>query len=199
MKKAQSERAELKHSRAALRTIQQAVETVSHSIHQLKVLRRHMHRGHRKALWALHTARHHSLNDTDIKRVEDMVGGYALVADWPATMRMRNPHEHLERPLNDTESAVLASVAGSALTVAAGALTVCEQLDNWYGGLAVVAAVSARLALPSVTAQAHRRWADKLMIRLEQLCANDQINWAFVAAAGRSTAVRPPPQRTTLH
>jgi hypothetical protein len=37
------------------------------------------------------------------------------------------------------------------------------------------------------------------MIRLEQLCANDQIIWAFVAAAGRSTAVRPPPQRTTLH
>jgi hypothetical protein len=185
MKKAQSRRAELKHSRAALRTIQQAVETVTHSIHQLKVLRRHMHRGHRKALWALHTARHHSLNETDIKRVEDMVRGYALVADWPATMLARNPHEHLERPLSDT--------------VAAGALTVCEQLDNWYGGLAVAAAVSARLALPSVTAQAHRRRADKLMIRLEQLCANDQINWAFVAAAGRSTAVRPPPQRTSLH
>jgi hypothetical protein len=199
MKKAYSRQAERKHSRAALRTIQQAVETVSHSIHQLKVLRRHMHRGHRKALWALHTARHHSLNDTDIKRVEDMVSGYALVADWPATMRTRNPHEHLERPLSDTESTVLASVAGSALTVAAGTLTVCEQLDNWYGGLAVAAAVSARLALPSVTAQAHRPRADKLMIRLELLCTNDQINWAFVAAAGRSTAVRPPPQRTTLH
>jgi hypothetical protein len=196
MKKAQ---AELKHSRAALRTIQQAVETVTHSIHQLKVLRRHMHRGHRKALWALHTARHHSLNDTDIKRVEDMVQGYAQVADWPATMRARHPHEQLERPLSDTESSVLASLAGSALTVAAGALTVCEQLDNWYGGLAVAAAVSARLALPSVTGQAHRRRADKLMLRLQQLCANDQINWAFVAAAGRSAAVRPPPQRTTLH
>jgi hypothetical protein len=199
MNRAQSRRAELKYSRAALRTIQQAVEIVTHSIHQLKVLRRHMHRGHRKALWALHTARHHSLNEADIKRVEDMVRGYALVADWPATMRTRNPHAHLERPLSDTESTVLASVAGSALTVAAGALTVSEQLDNWYGGLAVAAAVSARLALPSVTAQTHRRRADKLMIRLEQLCANDQINWAFVAAAGRSTAVRPPPPRTTLH
>jgi len=199
MKKVQSRRADLKHSRAALRTIQQAVETVTHSIQQLKVLRRHMHRGHRKALWSLHSARHHSLNDNDIKRVEDMVRGYARVADWPATMRTRNPHEHLARPLSDTESTVLASLAGSALTVAAGALTVCEQLDNWYGGLAVAAAVSARLALPSVTEEAHKRRAEKLMLRLEQLCANDQINWAFVAAAGRSAPVRPSPQRTTLH
>lgn len=199
MQKALSRRVELKHSRAALRTIQQAVETVTHSIQQLKLLRRHLHRGHRKALWALHAARHHSLTDTDIKRVEDMVLGYAQVADWPATMRQRHPHEHLARPLSDTESSVLASVAGSALTVAAGALTLCEQLDNWYGGLAVTAAVSARLAQPSVTEEAHKRRADKLMLRLEQLCANDQINWAFVAAAGRSGAVRPPPQRTTLH
>jgi hypothetical protein len=199
MKKVQSRRADLKHSRAALRTIQQAVETVTHSIQQLKVLRRHMHRGHRQALWALHSARHHSLNDSDIKRVEDMVRGYARVADWPATMRARNPHEHLARPLCDTESTVLASLAGSALTVAAGALTVCEQLDNWYGGLAVAAAVSARLALPSVTEEAHKRRAQKLMLRLEQLCVNEQIHWAFVAAAGRSAAVRPPPQRTTLH
>jgi hypothetical protein len=191
MKKVQSRRADLKHSRAALRTIQQAVETVTHSIQQLKVLRRHMHRGHRQALWALHSARHHSLNDSDIKRVEDMVRGYARGADWP--------DEHLARPLCDTESTVLASLAGSALTVAAGALTVCEQLDNWYGGLAVAAAVSARLALPSVTEEAHKRRAQKLMLRLEQLCVNEQINWAFVAAAGRSAAVRPPPQRTTLH
>jgi len=199
MKKAQSKRAERQHSRAALRTIQQAVETVAHCIHQLKVLRRQMHRGHRKALWALHSARHHSLKHSDIERVEEMVRGYAQVADWPATMRARNPHAELERPLGDTESSVLASLAGSALTVAAGALTVCEQLDNWYGGLAVAAAVSARLAAPSVTAAAHKRRADKLMLRLEQLCANDQINWAFVAAAGRSAPVRPSLQRTTLH
>ena len=114
----------------------------------------------------------------DIKRVEDMVGGYALVADRPATMRMRNPHEHLERPLSDTESAVLASVAGSALTVAAGVLTVCEQLDNsvWRtgsGGSGIRAVGPCR----GVTAQAHRRWGrQSSMIRLEQLCANDQIN-----------------------
>jgi hypothetical protein len=200
MKRAQSRQTELKHSRAALRTIRQAVETVSHSIQQLRLLRGHLHRGHRKALWALHAARHHALADTDIRRVEDMVRGYAQVADWPATMRARNPHEQLARPLSETESSVLASLAGSALTVAAGALSVSEQLDNWYGGLAVTAAVSARLAQASVTEEAHKRRADKLMLRLEQLCANDQINWAFVAAAGRSAAaVRPPLQRTTLH
>ncbi len=194
--RARSRKTELKHSRAALRTIQLAVETVAHSINQVRVLRRHLHRGHRKGLSALHMARHHSLNAADIKRVEAIVGGYAQVADWPATMRSRRRHEGLERPLSETESTVLALLAGQALTAAAGALAVCEQLDNWYGGLAVAAAVAGRLAVPGVTVEAHRRQADKLMTRLEQLCANDHINWAFVAAAGRSPAVRPPSQRT---
>jgi len=188
----------MQNSRAALRTIQLAVETVTHCIQQLKVLRRQLHRGHQEALSALHAARHHTLNDDDIKRVEEMVGGYAQAADWPATMRSRSPHDDLKRALSDTESNVLAIMAQQALTVAAGALTIGEQLDNWYGGLAVVAAVAGRLALPSVTAKAHRRRADKLMARLEQLCADDQINWAFAAAAGRSPAFRPPPLQT-LH
>ena len=192
-------KAHLKRSRAALCTIELAVDTVAHSIRQLKVLRAHMHRGHRRALFALSTARHHSLSEADLRRVEDMVGGYARVADWPANMRSRIPHDHLERPLSEAESTVLAVLAGQALTVAAGALTVCEQLDNWYGGLAVAAAVAGRLALPSVTIEAHRRRADKLMTRLEHLCANDQIKWAFVAAAGRSPAVRPRSDQTTVH
>jgi hypothetical protein len=194
--RARLKKTKLKHSRAALRTIQLAVDTVAHSIHQVKVLRRHLHKGHRRGLSALQMARHHSLNEPDIKRVEEIVGGYAQVADWPATMRSRRPHEGLERPLCDTESAVLALLAGQALTAAAGALTVCEQLDNWYGGLAVAAAVAARLAVPSVTVAAHRQRAAKLMTQLEQLCANNHINWAFVAAAGRSPAVQPSPQRT---
>jgi len=199
MTQSRTKQAELKHSRAALRTIELAVETVAHSIQQLKALRRHMYRGHRQALSALHMARHHSLKDTDNKRVEEMVGGYAQSADWPAMMRSRGSQPQLERPLSDTESTVLAVFAGQALSVATGALTVCEQADNWYGGLAVAAAVTARLALPSVTAEAHQRRAQKLMTRLEQLCGNDHIHWAFVAAAGRSPAVRPPSPRTTLH
>jgi hypothetical protein len=199
MSKAPTRKAALKCSRAALRTIELAVETVTHSIRQLKVLRRHMHRGHREALSALHMARHHSLSDADIKRVEEIVRGYAQVADWPATMRSRRPHDHLARPLSDAESSVQAILAGQALTVAAGLLTVGEQLDNWYGGLAVAAAVAGRLALPSVTVEAHRRRAYKLISQLEQLCANEQIHWAFVAAAGRSAAVRAPSQRTRLH
>lgn len=198
MTQAVTRKAELNNSRAALRTIELAVETVAHSIQQLKMLRRHLHQGHRKALSALQTARHHALRDADVKRVEDIIGGYARVADWPAAMRARSPHDKLDRPLSDVESNVLAILAGQALAVAAGALTVSEQIDNWYGGLAVAAAVAGRLALPGVTEKAHRRRADKLMIRLEQLCANDQINWAFVAAAGRSPAVRPPSLRT-LH
>jgi len=199
MTKVRRKQVKLKHSRAALQTIQLAVETVAHSIRQLTVLRRHMHRGHREALSTLNCARHHRLNDIDVARVEEMVAGYAQSADWPSAMRTRSPHDRLERPLSDTESTVQAVLAGQALSVAAGTLTVCEQIDNWYGGLAVAAAVAARLALPSVTAEAHRGRANKLMARLEQLCANDRIHWAFAAAAGRSPAVRRRSQRTTLH
>jgi hypothetical protein len=109
-----AKKAHLKRSRAALRTIELAVDTVAHSIRQLKVLRTHMHRGHRRALLALSTARHHSLSEADLGRVEDMVGGYARVADWPANMRSRSPHDHLERPLSEAESTVLAVLAGRA-------------------------------------------------------------------------------------
>ena len=195
-KPARTRKQQLRHSRAALATIQFAVDTVADSIHQLRTLRRQMQRGHRAALSTLRMARHHCLSEPDLTRVEDIVGQYARVADWPATMRCRNRHEQLERPLSDLESSVLASLAGSALTVVAGALTIWEQLDAWYGGLAVTAAAAARAALPSVTAATHRRRADKLMLRLELLCANDHIAWAFAAAPPK------PPEPTverTLH
>jgi hypothetical protein len=189
---------ERRQSRAALWTIQLAVDAVADSVHQLKMLRRHMHRGHHAALATLRMARHHSLNASDLSRVEDLVGNYARAADWPATMRSRSRHEHLERPLSATESGVLAGLAGSALAVVAGALTVCEQLATWYGGLAVAAAAAARSARPHVTVEAHQQRANKLLLRLDQLCANDHIAWAFVAAAGSS---RPAPDTAarTLH
>ena len=194
-KSARTSKDKLRHSRAALSTIQFAVDAVAHSVQHLRSLRCHMQRGHHAALTTLRMARHHCLNASDLARVETIVGQYARVADWPGTMRSRNRHEHLERPLSDTESGVLASLAGSALTVAAGALTMWEQLDAWYGGLAVTAAAAARSALPSVTAEAHRRRANKLMLRLEQLCANDHIAWAFAAAVKECE----PAAQRTLH
>src|SRR5262249_58106409 len=113
-----------------------------------------------------------------------------------ASMRGRNGRGQLEGPLRDWESSVFASRGGSAPPVVAGALTIGEQLDAWYGGLAVTAAAAARAALPSVTAATHRRRADKLMLRLELPCANDHIAWAFAAAPPK------PPEPTverTLH
>ena len=73
-------------------------------------------------------------------------------------------------------------------------LDITEQLDVWYGGLVVTAAAAASSALPRVTSAGHRKRVDKLMLRLEQLCANTHIAWAF--AAGQE--VQPPPLRT-LH
>src|SRR4029453_17898092 len=133
---AQRRKALLKQSRAALWTIQLAVDAVADSIHQLKLLQGHAHRGHRAALVTLRLARHPALKDCDLQRVEDTVGKFARLADWPAEMRARSRYEHLERPLSDTESRQVANLAGQALLVAAGMLDITEQLDAWYGALA---------------------------------------------------------------
>jgi hypothetical protein len=184
----------LKDSRAALWTIQLAVDAVAYSIRQLKLLKDQAHRGHRTALTTLRMARHHSLTDDDMRQVEAGVGRFARLADWPATMRARSRQEHLERPLSDAESSEIASLAGSALTLAVGMLDVGERLDVWYGSLAVTAVAVARSALPKVSYERHRRRADKLMLRLDQLAGNPLIAWAFVASGKE----RPSPVRT-LH
>jgi hypothetical protein len=194
MNATQTSRAALKQSRAALRTIQLAVDTVADSIRQLRRLQGHAHRGHRAALATVRMARHHSLNGGDKSRVEETVGKFARLMDWPLAMRSRSRVEPLERPLSDAESRLLANLAGSALLVAGGMLDITEQLDAWYGGLVVTAAAAARSALPSVTSQQHRERADKLMLRLEELCANAHIAWAF--AVGEEA---PPPPLRTLH
>ena len=91
--KADTKRTELKHSRAALWTIQHAVDAVANSIRQLKTLQGHVYGGYRGALSTLQMARNHSLNDRDLNLVEDCVGKLAERADWPATMRSRTRHE----------------------------------------------------------------------------------------------------------
>src|SRR5262245_1500476 len=194
MKPTQTRRVALQQSRAALRTIQLAVDTIADSIRQLQRLQGHAHRGHRAALGTLRMARQHSLNSDDMGRVEETVSKFARLMDWPLAVRSRSRFEPLERPLSDAESRLLANLAGSALLVAGGMLDITEQLDTWYGGLVVTAAATARSALPSVTGEGHRKRADKLMLRLEQLCANTHIAWAFAVAE----EARPPPLRT-LH
>ena len=172
---------EAKHSRAALWTIQLAVDAVADSVRQLKSLQGRVYRGHQAALGALQMARHHSLNDRDQNLVEHGIGKLAERVDWPATIRTRTRREHLERPLRDTESTVLCGLAGSAFVVSSGMLDISEQLDAWYGRLVLIAATAARSALPSVTVEAHKKRAAKLLDRLDQLCRNERIAWAFAA------------------
>jgi hypothetical protein len=176
-------KAEAKHSRAALWTIQLAVEAVADSVRQLKALQGRVYRGHRAALWALQMARHHSLQNRDQSFVEHGIGKLAERVDWPATIRLRSRREHLERPLSEIESSVVCGLAGSAFVVASGMLDISEQLDAWYGGLVLIAATAARSAVSSVTVEAHKKRAAKLMDRLDQLCRNERIAWVFAAGS----------------
>ena len=194
-RRARARRIEVQQSRAALWTIQLAVDAVADSISQLKTLQNNVYRGYRVALSTLQMARHHSLSDGDLTLVEDCVGKLAQRADWPATMRSRGRHKRLERPLSDTDSSVVAGLAGSALAVSAEMLDVGERLDALYGGFAVTAAAAARAALPNVTGAVHRRRADGLILRLDQLCANQRIAWAFAGGADE----QPSTFRRTLH
>jgi len=189
-------KAEQGHSRAALWTIQLAVDTLADSIRQLKAFRRHVHRGHRAALDTLRMTRHHPLHDADLALLEEGVDKLARRLDWPATMRSRTRHAHLERPLTDPESRTITTLAVSSVIIASGMLDIGDQLDAWYGGHAVSAATAARLAFPNVTIEAHRKRAQKLMLRLDQLCANDHIAWAFAAGPEGQT---PPLSPRTLH
>jgi hypothetical protein len=176
-------------------TIRLAVDTVADNISQLKTLQDKVYRGYRVALSTLQMARHHSLRDGDLTLVEDCVGKLAQRADWPAAMRSRSGHKRLERPLSDVESSGVTRLAGSAIAVSAEMLDTGERLDALYGGLAVTAAATARSALAGVTDETHRKRAEKLMLRLDQLCANQRIAWAFAAGADE----QPSTFRRTLH
>ena len=190
-----SRRTEVQQSRAALWTIQLAVDAVADTISQLKTLQGNVYRGYRVALSTLQMARHHSLSDGDLTLVEDCVGKLAQRADWPAAMRSRGRHKRLERPLSDAESSGVTRLAGSAIAVSAEMLDTGERLAALYGGLAVTAAAAARSAFASVTDETHRKRADKLMLRLDQLCANQRIAWAFAAGADEQPSIF----RRTLH
>ena len=112
-------------------------------------------------------------------------------------MRSRSRHKRLERPLSDVESSGVTRLAGSAIAVSAEMLDIGERLDALYGGLAVTAAAAARSALASVTDETHRKRAEQVgaALRLDQLCANQRIAWAFAAGADE----QPPIFRRTLH
>ena len=182
------------HSRAALWTIHLAVETVADSVRHLKSLQDHVNRGHHAAVRALQMARHHPLRESDQSLVEDGVSQLLGRVDWPVAIHMQTQRDQLERPLADTESCMVRHLASSAVQLACGTLDISELLDAWYGELVLIAVATARTALPAVTVEAHRRRAARLLDRLELLCADERIAWAFTEGSRR-----PSPVGRTLH
>jgi hypothetical protein len=187
-KRATARTTPVKHSRAALWTIQLAVETAADSARRLGALQDRMFRGHQAALWTLQMARHHSLKGGDLQLVEEGIRRLAERVEWPSSIRRRTRREHLERPLTDTESGVVRNLAASATRVASGMLDISEQLDDWYGGVILMAVAAARSALSGVTVEAHKRRAAKLMDRLDLLCRDERVAWAFTDGLRRSSS-----------
>jgi hypothetical protein len=185
---------EANHSRAALGTIHLAVETVADSVRHLKSLQGHVLQGHRAAVRALQMARHHPLRESDQSLVEDGVSQLSSRMDWSEAIHMQTQREHLERPLTNTESSMVRHLASSAVQLACGTLDISELLDAWYGELVLIAVATARTALPAVTVEAHRRRAARLLGRLELLCGDERIAWAFTEGSRR-----PSPVGRTLH
>jgi hypothetical protein len=192
---ARARTSEAAHSRAALWTIQLAVDAVADALRRLGTLQGQVYRSHRAALATLQMARHHPLKAADLNLVEDRFGQLARRLDWPQGIRARAHYEHLGRPLTDPESRMIGSWAGSALALTDGMLDISEQLDLGYAGLVVSAAGAARAASFRVTAEAHKRKAAKLLLRLDQLCADERVAWAF-AVPGEDEQALP---RRLLH
>ena len=180
-KTARAPTAEARHSRAALRTMQLAVDAVADALRRLGTLQSDVHRSRGAALASLQVARHHSLKDADLHPIEDRISQLARRLDWPRSICGRVHNEHLERPLTDPESHMVGRWAGSAHALTVGMLDISEQLDAWYAGLVVTAAGAARAASCKVTVVAHKRKAAKLLLRLDGLCADERVAWAFDA------------------
>jgi hypothetical protein len=173
--------AEVKHSRAALWTIQLAVDAVADGLRCLGALQDQVYRSRCATMGTLQMARHHALKEADLRPIEDRVGQLARRLDWPRSLRARARYEHLERPLGCTESYVIGRWAECALALTMGMLDISEQLDIGYAGLVVSAATAARAAAARVTVEGHKRRAAMLMLRLDQLCADERVAWAFAA------------------
>jgi hypothetical protein len=187
--------AEAKHSRAALRTMRLAVEAVADALRRLGALQSNVYHSRQAALATLQAARQHSLKDAELGPIEDGIGQLAKRLDWPRSISARVHNEHLERPLTAPESHMVGRWAGSAHVLTVGMLDIGEQLDAWYAGLVVTAAGVARAASCRVTVTAHKRRAAKLMLRLDGLCADERVAWAFDAPGEDDWSI----SRRTLH
>jgi hypothetical protein len=114
-----------------------------------------------------------------LRRVEEGVAELAKRLDWGAGSGIRSRYDQLVRPLTSKESSEIKTWAMAAWGITVGMLDLSELLDEWYGKLVVAAAAAARSAFPKVTAEAHRKQAAEFIRRLDQLCTDERIAWAF--------------------
>jgi hypothetical protein len=159
--------------------MQLAVDAVADALRRLSALQDQVYGGHRAALGNLQVARHHPLKAAYLSPIEKCFDHLAKRLDWPRGVRSRAPNEHLDRPLGDRECRMIASWGASAFALTVGMLDIYEQLGDWYADLVVSAAGAARAAAYKVTVKAHKTKADTLLLRLDRLCADQRVAWAF--------------------
>jgi hypothetical protein len=152
----------------------QALVSVADSIELLTKLHDNAHLAYKGALEAFQMARHHPLTAPDLCLIEKRATALADQFDWPASARARGMCPHLERPLTNYESSIITHWGNSAFAITVVLLDVGGLLDGIYGSFVATAAAAARSARSKVTADAHQKRADKLMLRLDQLCAGDR-------------------------
>lgn len=187
-----SQTSEHKQSRAALTTIEMSVGAVADAFKQLSTLQEQLYQAHLEARATFQVARHHALKGRDLRAIEEFAGELAERFDWPEGLAARAHCDHLERPLTDDQSWEIGRCAASAFAVTDGMLTVSGMVEELYGTLVESAANAARSAMPKATAAVHRREATKLMLRLDQLCADERLEKAVAfAASARDEAMAP--------
>jgi hypothetical protein len=181
--------AEVDASRAALTTIEVAVATVEDGIEQLGRLQDCLYSARLGAVATFQGARHHSLNGRDLHLIEECADLLAQRLDWPARLAGRTSPNHLARPLTDAESWQVGRWATSAYEITASMLDVSRLLDVGYAQVVASTADVARSAFAQVTAEEDKQKAVKLMLRLDQLCADERIVDALALVTGNDELV----------
>jgi len=180
--KSQTRTAEHRQSRAALRTIEQAVFAVEISSKRLGAHQEYLYSAHGDAVRAFQIARHHPLKGHDLHLVEEDATRLANLLDWPAALRARDPRKYFERRLTEGDSKEIVRWAGAAYQTSVELLGLSEMFDLWYGRLVVAMAEAARSALRKVTVETHQKRAGELMDRLDELCAEESLAGAIALA-----------------
>jgi hypothetical protein len=149
MKAMTSRTLELKKSRAALSTIQMAVDAVAGAVKEWSALQKHLCRAHQEAVSTFQAI--HPQPFKGRETLEESAGELARRLVWPKCLATRSPHDHPKAPMTFDLVSDTGRWAFSTFMIADCVHVVVRMLDRGFGVLVEDATHAARSELSNVT------------------------------------------------